>query len=566
MRVFLEMDVLEGALGPLRLLRLLWLGPLWRGLRLQSLSEWVRLLAFLLVGFFFVVTLYSIFRPVTAFLWLQPELGPVLSARVLSLVFSLLFILMFFSGLLAFLGRLVFAEDAAWFAATPVSPRVYYSLRLWQSFVATAWMLVPVWFPYLWALRRALGASWLFVAWGCLAPWPLAALATVLAAAALSLLLRVFSPARLRGVLLAVAVAVGLAALLGLRLARPERLADPETALTVARYLASLDRLEPLWWPATWVSRSVLAQASSPRLALAWGLLSLAVVVLAWRLCVVCFGQRSWELWWRGQESGLQSPGGGGKAFLNARGGLGRVLVEREAVALWRGRGQRLQAILVLSLIALFIFSLDRLPLDNDVGLRDMLYGPVSLLVQVILLAVAARFVFPAGSLDRTGAWMLFSAPVSAWRHLQARILFSLGYLLPLSLLLSGAVAWVLKPSPLPAAVQIFNALATPVLLACLGTGLGVAWARRDVSQPEDFISSPAGVLAMALAFLVLLAQSGLSTLFSLALGQVLRRGRGELRAAEPVLFFLPLLWLTLVVLATGLPLRAALRRLQEQE
>lgn len=541
---------------------LLWFKPGWRAVRVSKPSEAVRGFAFLFAGLFFLATLYSIFKPVTAFLWSQPELGPVLSARVLTLNFTLLFLLLGFSSLLAFLSRLIFSEDAPLFAATPMAPSAYFGLRLWQAYLTSAWMIVILWFPYLWALRKAIGAGWGFVAWGVLAPWPMAALASALSAGLLCLLLGWVPPARLRGALFGTAVLAGLTALLGLRFARPERLADPETAVTVAGYLASLDRLEPSWWPATWASRAVLRAPQAPGQALAWWLLSLVVAAAAWRGVQSLFAGRAWDYWWRGQESGLQGVAArNGRAFSHpGQRPLWRVLMERDAVALWRGTGQRLQALLLLALIALFTFSLMRLPLGDDSGLRELLFLPVCALAQVILLAVGARFAFPAGSLERPGAWFLFSAPVRAQEHLRAKVTLFILALLPLSIGLGFAVCWIFKPSPVALAVAIANFIATPCMLAGLNTGLGVAWARQDASQPEDVISSPAGVLAMVCCILVVLGQNAL---LAVPLREVWRSQLLHTPASWAGLWLPVALWSLLQAVAIGLPLNAAVRRIQ---
>lgn len=568
MPIYLATGMSEAAARPvksLELLFLLWFKPGWRSVRVSKPAEAVRGFAFLFVGLFFLATLYSIFKPVTAFLWSQPELGPLLSARVLTLNFTLLFLLLGFSSLLAFLSRLVFSEDAPFFVATPVAPSAYFGLRLWQAYLTSAWMIVILWFPYLWALRKALGAGWGFVAWGILAPWPMAALASALSAGLLCLLLGAVPPARLRAALFGTAILVGLTALLGLRFARPERLANPETAVTVASYLASLNRLEPSWWPATWASRAVLQAPHAPGQSLAWWLLSLGVAVAVWRGVQLLFAHRAWDYGWRAQESGLQAVGTRhGRAFSHpGPRPRWRVLMERDAVALWRGTGQRLQALLLLALIALFTFSLMRLPLGDDTGLRELLFLPVCALAQVILLAVGARFVFPAGSLERPGGWFLFNAPVRAQEHLRAKVTLFILALLPLSALLGFAVCWIFKPSPAALAVAIANFIVTPCMVAVLNTGLGVAWARQDASQPEDVISSPAGVLAMVCCTLVVLGQNAL---LAVPIREVWRSQLLHTPASWAGLGLPVALWVGLQGIAMGLPWRAAVRRIQDFE
>jgi ABC-2 type transport system permease protein len=502
----------EARLGTLGLLDLLWWRPARRSLRAMDPAQALRLGAFVLLGVFFLAVLYSIFRPVTAFLWSQEQLGPLLSARALSLAFGLLFLLLLFSTLLAFLGRLVFADDAAFFVASPMAPRDYFSFRLSQSAASAAWVIPLLWFPYLWALGRAVHGGPGFILWGVLAPLPMVFLASALGAGALCLLIRRLPPERLRAGLFAAAVLSGLVFLLCLRFSRPERLADPEQARSVAAYLAGLDILEPAWWPGTWASRAVMGYLDAPGRAAAWWLLSAATAWAAWRGVVAAFGGEAFEFWSKGQESAVHSGAARARrAFIHAGPRPAwRVLLERDAVALLRAPDQRLQALLLGTLIVLFVFSLGRLPLGRDQSLKDWLYLPVSGCAQIILLAVSARFVYPAGSLERQGSWLLHHAPVGAWDHLRAKaLLFSL-LLLPLSLLLGGVVALVFTPNPLAEAAGLANFVVLPLSLACMNTGLGIAWARKDAAYAEEVISSPSGVLAMVLGALLVLAQNAL--------------------------------------------------------
>ena len=497
-------------LSPLGLLRLAWAAPARRAFSASSTAERVRLAAFLIGSAFFVATLYKIFKPVTAFLWSQEELGPILSARVVTIVFGLLFLLLFLSSLLAFLGRLFFADDAPLFVVTPVSPRAYFEFRLWQTLAGTAWMILPVWMPYLWALRRAMGASWGLLFWGALAPWPMAALACVLAAWLAATVTRWMPPQFLRRGLVAAGVVLGIAALWLLRAARPEQLADPERAKTVANYLATLNALEPWWWPPSWASRAVMRFSEAPAEALAWWALGLAVAAALWRGAASLFGPQAFELWLRfGQGSGEAANKPTGRAF-RASGPrpAWRWLLEREALALWRVPAQRMQALFLASLMGLFVFNLARLPLGDDPDLKEYLFVPVCAFAQLILIAVCARFVFPAGSLERPGSWLIFTAPQRAAAHLQAKLALFGGSLFTLSLLLAWAVWRVFQPTGVALAAGMAGFVAIPWGLASLNLGLGIAWARSDASTPDEVVSSPAGVLVMVMGSFYVLAHA----------------------------------------------------------
>lgn len=492
------------------MLRLGW--PAWRrGLRAATAGQWVRLAAFGFLAIFFAATLASLFKPLTATLWAQPQLGPVLSARLLTLLFGLLFLLLLFSTLLALLGRLLHADDAPFFAASPLPPRDYFSLRLWQAALSSAWMILLLWLPYLWALRKATGYGWVWWAWSVLAPLPLAGLAAGLAALALGALLKVLPGAWLQRGLFTAAALLGVVALLALRLSRPERLADPTTARNAMAYLAQLDRLEPWWWPPTWASRAVMDAVVDPAGALLWWGLGMGVAVAAWLGSVALWGAKAWDFWWRGADEGRLPGRKTHRAFDRSQGApLARLLVEREAVTLSRAPGQALQALMLGTLVVLFLLSLSRLPIHHDVDLKAMLYLPVLGLAQIILLAVTARFAFPAGSLEQPAAWLLRHAPVRPGAWLLARAALFAALLLVLSVPLAAAVLHTLDP-PSPALwLGLAQFVLASVSLACLGTGLGVAWARPGARSADEVLSSSAGVLAMVLGFLLLVLQQAL--------------------------------------------------------
>jgi hypothetical protein len=406
-------------------------------------------------------------------------------------------------------------------------------------------------------------ASWSLVLWGSLAPWPMAALACGLSAALACAATRALPPKLLRRGLVAAAVVLGLAALWLLRSARPEQLADPERAKTVANYLATLDALEPWWWPPSWASRSVMLFTADPVAALAWWLLGVGIAGAVWRGTVAFFGPGAFRLWLQfGQEAPSASKARIGGAFQTLSGRAPwRWLLQREALALWRIPAQRLQALFLASLVGLFVLNLARLPLGDDADLKQYLFIPVCAFAQLILVSVGARFIFPAGSLERPGAWMLFSAPLSSREHLKAKLALFGGVLSVLSLLLAWSVWRVFTPSGITLVGGLAGFVVAPWVLASLNLGLGIAWARADASGADEVVSSPAGVVVMLLGCFYVLA---LALLMVLPMREALRSS--YIHAYEPnrwVLGLCLLLWLALQGLAFTWPLLAASKKIE---
>jgi ABC-2 type transport system permease protein len=550
-------------MGPLGLLKLLWAAPAGRGLRAASGAERVRLGAFALGTLFFVLVLFNAFKPVTQFLWNQEELGPLLSARLVTVVFSLLFLLLFISALLAFLSRFFSADDAPLFIATPVDPSVYFEFRLWQTLLGTAWMILPVWLPYLLALRRAMHVSYGMVAWGLLAPWPLAVIACALAGWAACGISRFLPPKKARRWLGAVAVVLGLGSLWLLRGLRPETLADPERAKTVANYIGTLNALEPDWWPPSWAGRAVMRFNDAPAQAIGWWLLGALLAWSLWRGLVRVFGPKSLDLWLANEAGQAQQrQSGAGSAFLfKGRPRPWRWLLQREALALWRVRSQRMQALFLASLVAFFSYNLARLPLGDDADLRQYLFVPVCAFTQLILVSVAARFIFPAGSLERPGAWLLFSAPVPSAEHIKAKLALFGGALALLSVGLGWAVWRVFLPTSVALWAGCLGFVVLPWGLASLNLGLGIYWARTDASTPDEVVSSPAGVLVMIMSSFFVLGHALLMALPLYEAGKLAYMPKYEINylAVGVSLAF----WLLLQVAALWWPLRLARRRIE---
>src|SRR5262245_19521996 len=94
------------------LLRLAW-RPVWRGLGRSQWGERLRLAAFGLGFLFFESLLHGLFRPLVSFLYRQEDLGPVLTARVLGLFFTLICFFLVLSSLLSLLSRVFLAAETA---------------------------------------------------------------------------------------------------------------------------------------------------------------------------------------------------------------------------------------------------------------------------------------------------------------------------------------------------------------------------------------------------------------------------------------------------------------------
>src|SRR6185503_8221510 len=117
---------------------------------------------------------------------------------VIYFLFVALGILTAFSAVISMSSRFFTAADAEIFLSRPLNERAYFKFRYWQGALATSWMMLPFWVPLLYALRKASGAGWAFMAWGLAVPLPLGWIACSLAAFVVMAAARRISVQRLR--------------------------------------------------------------------------------------------------------------------------------------------------------------------------------------------------------------------------------------------------------------------------------------------------------------------------------------------------------------------------------
>ncbi len=491
------------AWGAARILAATRWGPLRRALMRPDPSRALPLAVFGLLGLLFEAFLYGIFRAWAAALWAQPGLGPKLGARALGASIDLVGALAALTTLPGLLNRLAESGDAAFYAASPMDPRVYLRLRLAETTLGSAAALAALWVPAALALAPRFGGGAVGAFLTLAAPLPAAALGSALGAACLCAALQALPPRRVRAALSALGALMLGAFVAALVLVRPENLLDPSRSASAAAYLRGLGVLDRVWLPGYWAARWVDLAARAPFAALAgWaaGLIP-AAACLVW--VVAAHGPGAFGAWDGGDGAGRGGRGGIRPAFGGSRiRRAWRVHLEHGRVELTRAPGQAAQALLLAALLALFAAAMLRLPLGRDQQLKDWVLLPAVFCAQALLTAVSARFVYPAASLRQGGAWLTLQTPAKPSDRLRADAVLAAGLLLPLAGALDLLLARVFTPPPGVACALAAASLAFAASLAGLHSGLGQAWA-SPADHPEAALASARGILAAALGLLL---------------------------------------------------------------
>lgn len=545
------------------LLWLTWFRPALGSQRHSSWAERGRSLIMLLGFAAFLALLSGIFSPILAYFWKQEAFGQVLTRALVYFIFLALGILTVFSAVISMSSRFYTAADAEWYISRPIDEKIYFRFRYWQGALATSWMLLPFWGPFLFSLRRAAGAGWGFVLWGFAVPLPLGWIACSLAAGLVMLASRRFSARRLRNGFGAATAMMAVGLILLLRLIQPEKLTRPDSAVTLEQFLKTWSPSAHLFDPVALAADGVLDALSNPGGALLRSSLLWLIALCLYRLMVVRAAPGFIKTWLASRE--LMGPGssrsqGASRLWAGAQLPWG-LLWLKEFSALIRNPVLRLQLVMVAALSGIFLFNLYRLPFQDDPSLRQILFLPACGFSQLILISVATRFIFPIESVEAHGSWMLRVAPMPRGSFLASRLWIYGPPLLALNLVLVLSCIRAFQPEPPKAAVALLLMLCCPFGVAGITAYLGLAWKQRDVSQPEEVTTSPAGILVMVISLLYVGAQLAL---FYLPLQEIRRH---ELQLMVPLNWLIFAvsggLWVLIQALAIGWPMWLASRRME---
>lgn len=491
--------------------------PKWRTQRrrLAQGASVVRTIVLALVaGIFWLVLFAIMFRMLRYFQ--SSGVGDVLAVKLLSLVLLAFLSILLLSNIITALSSFFLARDLELLAAAPVDAVRIYGARLLETMVQASWMMVLVLIPVLSAYGVVYDGGPVFVLLVVATLCAYLVLPAVVGSALTLLLVNVF-PARRARDLLALMALFGAAALVALvRLLRPEQLASPEGFRDLVDFIQVLQTPQSVWLPSDWAAQAMLAPLGVlPRGFDLFPLVLLVTTAAAFVVIGAVLHVRLYaEGYSRAQEGGvLQETDRSARRpllerALRALPVTARSLVAKDVRAFFRDTTQWSQLILLVVLVVIYIYNIRVLPLFSGEQVGFFLTNVVSFLnlglAGFVLAAIAARFIFPAVSLEGRTLWLLRSAPLDLRLLLWSKYWVGVLPLLVLALALTFGTNLILRVGPF----MMILSLATIVLLtfgiASLALGFGAVFPKFDTDNAAEISTGFGGLIFMmaATAFL----------------------------------------------------------------
>lgn len=496
--------------GPLALL---WPKPLLGRRRAAAGGTIARAAVLGTVALLFWAMLFGIVYRVLAYFRGAEGIGEILAVKLLGLVLLMLLSVLLLSNLITALSSFFLARDLELLMAAPVDGLWVYLSRLFETIVHSSWMVVLVLVPVLTAYAIAYDAGWDYVAVAGLALAGYLTLPAVVGSMVTLVLVNVFPARRARDLLALIALFGAAGVIVMIRLVRPEQLARPEGFRNLVDFMATLQTPQSVWLPSEWAAQAILAPLRAGGglfpLLLLLSTAAASVVLGAWlhlRLYAEGFS--------RAQEGAeLREEAGGRRRdaierLLRPAPLTTRTLVVKDVRTFFRDTTQWSQLILLGVLVVVYVYNIKVLPLWQGEEVGFFLVNLVSFLnlalAGFVLAAIAARFLFPAISLEGRTLWLLRSAPLDLRALVWSKFWVGVAPLLLLSLSLTVATNLILRVEPFMMALSLVTITVMTLAIASLALGLGALFPNFGAENAAQIPTSFGGLVFMmsAVAYL----------------------------------------------------------------
>jgi ABC-2 type transport system permease protein len=497
------------------------------------------------------------------------DIGDLLAYKLLSMILVVSFALLLFSGILTALARLFLSRDLLLVHALPVADHRIFIARWIDSTADSSWMVIVFAMPVFLAYGLVFGAGTAYYASTLLALFFLAVIASTLSAEVVMIGVLIMPATRMRSVIILMGVLLFVVLYLAIRLMRPEQLVDPEVFDSVLVYISSLQAPAAPFLPSTWASDSIQAALAG---ALATSLFHLALsasfAVLVFCLAVITADAIYFRGFSKAQTAAttvIRRRGVSERIFRFLPGPV-RAFTVKEIKTFLRDQTQWTQLFLIAALLVIYIYNFDALPLEKSpiqtVYLQNVFAFLNMGLALFVLTAVAARFAYPAVSLEKEAFWLIQSSPLSIRSFLLIKFFIYYLPLLALTETLIVGTNLLLRVTPFMMALSTVTVFFLVPGIVAMGIGLGAAFPDFKAENPAQTASSFGGLVFMLTGAIFI------AVVILLQAGPVYRLFMADLHGKP--LSAIVWLWVvaafgaafTLSVLAVILPLRFGEKRL----
>jgi ABC-2 type transport system permease protein len=457
------------------------------------------------VGLVFWLAVFGVLYRVLGYFRGVEEIGPLLASKLLSLALLSFLSILLLSNVITALSSFFLAKDLDLLVSSPVDFLHVYLAKLGETLVHSSWMVALMAVPIFTAYGVMYDGGWFFGLFAVAVFVPILVMPAVLGSATTLILVNVFPARRTRDLLSVIAIAAAGGVVMLFRLIRPERLARPEGFQSLLDFITVLRTPTSPFLPSEWTTDAVMGYLVGPfdwfPVIVLWSS-AMATVVLGAMLHSALYptgftkaqegAERFVKGWiWQALLGPVFSPLSVSK----------REFVIKDLKLFFRDTTQWSQLILLGVLVVIYLFNIRALPLFTGEQVPFYLVTVVSFLnlglAGFVLAAIAARFVFPAISLEGRQMWLLRSSPLDLKALLWSKYWVGTVPLLVLALLITVFTNVILKASPFMMAVSVGTIVLLTVAISAMALGFGALYPQFETENAAQIPTSFGGLVFM---------------------------------------------------------------------
>lgn len=523
------------------------------------------------VGVFFWGFIFLVFFRMLLYFRGTQGIGDLLAGKILGLALMTFLMILLLSNLITALSTFFLSKDMELLSAAPVDGVKLYGARLVETVVDSSWMVALLVVPILAAYGVIYGAGVDFYLVAAATMIPYLVVPAVLGTAITLVLVNVFPARRTRDLLALIGLFSAAGVVVLFRILRPERLVRPEEFRDLVDFMAVLRTPTSPWLPNEWAADALLSYLNGSFDIFSFGLL--------WSTAAALFVVGAW-LHLRYFRAGFTKAQEGAEKQLGRSRSLAldralvrapapiRAMVTKEVRVFLRDTTQWSQLILLGVLVVVYVYNIKVLPLYTGEQVSFFLINVVSFLnlglAGFVVAAIAARFVFPAMSLEGRMMWLLRSSPLDVRTLFWSKYVVGTTPLLLISIPLIVVTNLILDVSSFILILTTTAMVGMTFALTALALGFGALFPSFETDNAAEIPTSFGGLMFMMAAVLylggvVVLLAWPVYLYLSVQLASATGGGGGPIRPL--VLGVVGAIGIT--ILAVVLPLRAGVRKVR---
>ena len=476
------------------------------------------------VGAVFWVGSFVMFYRVLLYFQSVQDFGDILAMKLLSMIIITLFALLMFSSIINGLSHYYLSRDLPLLHSLPVEARTIFMSRFLLSAFDSSWMVVAFSLPVFLSYGLIYKAGILFYLIAFIATIVMCLIATAISSLVVMVGAIALPAGKIRTLFVIMGVGLAILLIVALRMIRPEQLVNPESFASVVTYLNSLQSPNSAFLPTTWITDIILSamtgdmKTSLFNLALATSC-AFTLIFLNESLARVAYfyGFSQAQTTPKRLFAPVNFQGWDWEHLLNFLSRQAKAFAVKEIRSFFRDSTQWPQLFLIGALIVVYLYNFSVLPLDKSPMKTVYLQNVFSFLnmglAAFVLSAIAARFVYPAVSMEGEAFWIIQAAPVSIKTFLWIKFFLYYVPLIILTEILIVASNLLLGVTPFMMILSVTTIFFLVPAVVAMAIGLGAIYPDFKSENPALSVTSFGGLLFMLCCFgliiLVVILEAG---------------------------------------------------------